>query len=120
MAVPRKRSLSLTSLELKIMQALWEVGPASVKVVRQALCPTPMLAYTSVQTMLNILQRKGKVKRTLQGRAYVYHPLVFREKVIVAMLQEIIHRMFGGSAEQLVLTLIKSNLADIDRLCELA
>jgi predicted transcriptional regulator len=122
MAVPRKRSkrsLSLTPLELRIMQALWEVGPASVKVVRQALCPTSVLAYTSVQTVLNILQRKGKVKRTLQGGAYLYHPVVSQEKVTVAMLQDIIHRMFGGSAEQLVLTLIENNLADPARICEL-
>jgi predicted transcriptional regulator len=120
MAAPRIRSLSLTPLELRIMQALWEVGPASVKVVRQALCPTPMLAYTSVQTVLNILQRKGKVKRTLHGRAYVYYPVVSREQVTVAILQDIIHRMFGGSVEQLVLSLIKENLADPARICELA
>ncbi len=120
MAVPRKRSLSLTPLELRIMQALWEVGPASVKVVRQALRPKSELAYTSVQTVLNILQRKGKVKRTLQGRAYLYHAVVSQEKVNVAMLQDIIHRMFDGSAEQLVLTLIESNLADPARICELA
>jgi predicted transcriptional regulator len=71
MAAPLIRSLSLTPLELRIMQALWEVGPASVKVVRQAVCPTSMLAYTSVQSVLNILQKKGKVKRALHGRAYV-------------------------------------------------
>jgi predicted transcriptional regulator len=120
MAVPRKRSPSLTPLELKIMQALWEVGPANVKVVQRALRPTSVLAYTSVQTVLNILQRKGKTERKLEGRAYLYRAVVSREKVTVAMLQDMIHRMFGGSADQLVVTLIESNLADPARVCELA
>ena len=54
MTVRRQRSPSLTPLELRIMQALWEVGPASVKVVRQTLRPNSVLAYTSVQTVLMI------------------------------------------------------------------
>lgn len=120
MTVRRKRSPSLTPLELKIMQALWEVGPASVKVVRQTLRPNSVLAYTSVQTVLNILLRKGKVKRTLLGRVYLYRAAVSHEQVSVVMLQDIVHRMFGGSAEQLVLTLVKSNLADPARICALA
>lgn len=120
MAAGRKQSLSLTPLELRIMQALWEVGPASVKVVRHALRPRSLLAYTSVQTVLNILERKGKVKRTLQGRAYLYRAVVSQEEVSAAMLHDIIHRMFGGSVEQLVITLIENNLADLDRIRELA
>jgi BlaI family penicillinase repressor len=120
MAVPRKRSALLTPLELRIMQALWAVGPASVEDVRKGLPPTSVLAYTSVQTVLNILQQKGKLKRTLHARAYLYHSVVSQEKVTAAMLQDIIQRMFGGSAEQLVLALIESNLTDPARICELA
>ena len=120
MTTRRQRSPALTPLELRIMQALWEVGPASVKVVRQTLRPNSVLAYTSVQTVLNILKRKGKVKRTLQGRAYVYHAVVSRERASAAMLQDIIHRMFGGSAEKLVMALIESNLADLTRISEIA
>ena len=102
-----------------MMQVLWEVGPASVKVVRQALHPTAALAYTSVQTVLDILQRKGKVKRILRGRAYVYHAVVSQREAAAGMLQDIILRMFDGSAEKLMFTLIKSNLADLDRIYEL-
>jgi predicted transcriptional regulator len=102
------------------MQALWEAGPASVKVVRNALRPRPLLAYTSVQTVLNILERKGKVKRTLQGRAYCYRAVVSKEKASAAMLYDVIHRMFGGSAEQLVICLIANSLCDRDRISELA
>ena len=86
MTVRQKRSSSLTPLELRMMKVLWEVGPASVKVVQQNLCPRSELAYTSVHTVLNILQQKGKVKRTLQGRAYEYCAVVSHEDVSAAML----------------------------------
>lgn len=120
MTVRQKRSSSLTPLELRMMQVLWEVGPASVKVVQQTLRPRSELAYTSVQTVLNILQRKGKVKRTLRGRAYEYRAVVSHEEVAAAVLQDMIHRLFGGSAEQLVLTLMENHLIDRDRICQLA
>ena len=60
----------LTKLELKIMQVIWRCGRCTVGAVQEEL--DPPLAYTTVQTMLNILERKGKLKRELQGRAYVY------------------------------------------------
>ncbi|MGB6130378.1 MAG: BlaI/MecI/CopY family transcriptional regulator [Acidobacteriaceae bacterium] len=120
MAIPRKCFPSLTPLELRIMQVLWRIGPASVRDVRQALRPSTVLAYTSVQTMLNILERKGKVNRTLQGRAYQYRATVSREKISIAMLHDLINRVFGGSVEELLRTLIRSNLADIDRVSEFA
>lgn len=119
MTVRRRYFSSLTPLELRMMQVLWEVGPASVKVVRQALHPTAALAYTSVQTVLNILQRKGKVKRILRGRAYVYHAVISQREAAAGMLQDIILRMFDGSAEKLMFTLIESNLTDLDRIYEL-
>jgi len=120
MAAPRKCFPALTPLELRIMQVLWKIGPANVKDVRQALRPSTVLAYTSVQTMLNILERKGKVNRTLQGRAYQYRAVVSKEKVSLAVLHDLINRVFGGSVEELLRTLIRSNLADTDRVREFA
>ena len=70
--MPRPRSENLTPLELEIMHVLWAEGPANVQIVQQHL--PRQLAYTTVQTMLNILHRKGKVKRTLKDRAYIYRP----------------------------------------------
>jgi predicted transcriptional regulator len=102
------------------MQVLWEVGPASVRVVQQALRTRSNLAYTSVQTVLNILERRGKVKRTLQGRAYFYRAVISQEEVSAAMLRDIIYRMFDGSTERLVKTLIETNLIVLDRIRELA
>ena len=75
--MPRRKSFdqSLTPLELEIMTVLWETGPANVQSV-QARLTARNLAYTTVQTMLNVLERKGKVKRRLKDRAYFYQPIV--------------------------------------------
>ena len=102
----RKKSEQLTPLELEIMHVLWESGPANVQSVQQNL-PRP-LAYTTVQTMLNILQKKGKVKRTLQDRAYFYKPVVSRSQVVSQHMSDIVDRLFGGSAESLVMSLVET------------
>jgi predicted transcriptional regulator len=112
----------LTPLELEIMKVLWENGPANVQAVQVRL--PGGLAYTTVQTMLNVLHRKGKVKRTLQGRAYAYAAVVSREKARTQALADIIKRLFGGSAESLVMNLVESRrltpemLAALNRLVE--
>jgi len=67
---------SLTPTELEIMNVLWETGPANVQTIQQRL--PRELAYTTVQTMLNILHRKGKVRRSLKRRAYFYKAVVSR------------------------------------------
>src|SRR5256885_2538479 len=76
----RRKTEHLTPLELEIMHVLWETGAANVQTVQQKL--ERELAYTTVQTMLNILHRKGKVKRTLKERAYFYRPAVSRSQVV--------------------------------------
>lgn len=102
----RKKSEQLTPLELEIMHVLWESGPANVQSVQQNLARP--LAYTTVQTMLNILQKKGKVKRTLQDRAYFYKPVVSRSQVVSQHMSDIVDRLFGGSAESLVMSLVET------------
>jgi len=119
MVASRKSYLLLTPLELKIMQVLWRVDQASVQSVQQALRPGANLAYTSVQTMLNILKSKGKVKRTLRGKAYLYRAAVSQRKISNAMLGDLINRVFAGSADQLILTLIGSRRERCDRIREL-
>lgn len=102
----RRKSEHLTPLELEIMHVLWETGPANVQSVQQHL--KRELAYTTVQTMLNILQRKGKVKRTLKDRAYFYKPAVSRSQVVGQHMSDIVERLFGGSAESLVMSLVET------------
>ena len=102
----RRKAEHLTPLELEIMHVLWEVTPANVQTVQQHL--KRELAYTTVQTMLNILLRKGKVKRTLKDRAYFYRPVVSRSHVSRKQISDIVDRMFGGSAESLVMSLVET------------
>ncbi len=97
----------LTPLELEIMNVLWETGPANVQAV-QAHMQGRELAYTTVQTMLNILHRKGKVKRQLKDRAYVYRPVLSRQKAVTQAVGDMLDRFFGGSADSLVLNLVET------------
>jgi BlaI family penicillinase repressor len=105
----RKADEPLTRLELEIMKALWEGSPASVQEVQQRVAAERPLAYTTVQTMLNILVRKGRAKRTLVDRAYHYRAAISREKAAGSMLRDLVGRMFGGSAEALVLSLVETS-----------
>ena len=107
----------LTRLELKIMQVIWRRGASTVNDVQNEM--EQPLAYTTVQTMLNILERKGKLDRELQGRAYVYRAKVSEEKAIGQSLRDIVDRMFGGSSEELVMSLLKSRQIDAKRLAKL-
>jgi predicted transcriptional regulator len=107
----------LTRLELKIMQVIWRQGASTVNDVQNEL--EPALAYTTVQTMLNILERKGKLERELQGRAYVYRAKVSEEKAVGQSVRDMIDRMFGGSSEELVMSLLKSRQIDAKRLAKL-
>jgi len=109
----------LTPLELEIMKVLWDAGPATVQWVQEKLPGAPKLAYTTVQTMLNVLHRKGKVKRTLKGRAYEYAPLFSREMAERTTLRDVITRFFGGSAESLVMSLVASRDLKPEKLAEL-
>lgn len=108
----------LTPLELQIMQVLWESGPSNVQAVQQRL--EGNLAYTTVQTMLNVLQRKGKVKRTLHGRAYDYRAIVHKEKALNHAVADLVNRMFNGSAEDLVMNLMRTKQIKPQRLAELS
>jgi BlaI family penicillinase repressor len=107
----------LTKLELQIMQVIWKLGVSSVKDVQEGL--EQKLAYTTVQTMLNILERKGKLRRKLRGRAYIYSATVTEAKASRHAVRDLVDRMFGGSADELVMSLIKSRQIDPKRIAEL-
>jgi BlaI family transcriptional regulator, penicillinase repressor len=106
-----------TKLELRIMQAVWKRGGGTVSEVQSEL--DPPLAYTTVQTMLNILERKGKLKRELEGRAYIYTAKVSEAKALGQQLRDLVDRMFGGSSEELVMSLLKTRQIDAKKLAEL-
>ena len=109
---------TLTKLELQIMQVIWKQGASTVSAVQQGLAQD--LAYTTVQTMLNILLRKGKLKRELQGRAFTYSATVTEAKASTHAVRDLVDRMFGGSSEELVMSLIKSRQIDPRKIAELS
>ncbi len=115
---PKRKSSQLTRLELQIMEILWRIGAGTVQEVQNSI-PGEPLAYTTVQTMLNILHRKGRVKRKLIGKAYTYSPILSREKAVKEALVDVVNRMFGGSVEALVMSLLKTKQLDPKRLREL-
>jgi len=102
----KAKAHSLTPTELEIISVLWETGPANVQTVQQRL--KRELAYTTVQTMLNILHRKDKVKRTLENRAYLYQATISRRQVVHQTIGDLVDRLFGGSAENLVMSLLET------------
>ena len=112
------KEAGLTKLELRIMQVIWRIGSSTVSAVQAEL--EPPLAYTTVQTMLNILERKGKLRRELQGRAYIYAAAVTEARASGQGLLDLVDRMFGGSSEALVMSLLKSWQIDAKRLAELS
>ena len=116
--MPKSDKPTLTKLELQIMQVIWRHGASTVTAVQEALPQD--LAYTTVQTMLNILHRKGKLKRELHGRAFAYTATVTEAKASTHAVRDLVDRMFGGSSEELVMSLIKSRQIDAKKIAELS
>jgi len=115
----KKDSDQLTPLELDLMQVLWETGPATVQTVQERLAAKRELAYTTVQTMLNVLLRKKRVSRSLKGRAYHYRPALSQRQASRHAVTDLLDRMFDGSAERLVLNLIEERHLTPERLAKL-
>ena len=109
----------LTPLELEIMKVLWDTGPASVQTVQERLPAERQLAYNTVQTMLNVLCRKGKVRRELHARAYLYDPAVSRVQAARQAVGDLVQRMFDGSPESLVLSLVETRQLTPEKLARL-
>ncbi len=118
--MPRRKNTdpSLTPLELEIMNVLWETGPAAVQTVQGRLKGRD-LAYTTVQTMLNVLHRKGRVKRQLKDRAYLYRPVLSRQKAVSQAVGDMLDRFFGGSADSLVLSLVETRHLTLEKLARI-
>jgi BlaI family transcriptional regulator, penicillinase repressor len=119
--VPRRKQSSsppLTPLELEIMSVLWEGGPGNVQAIQSRLTSRD-LAYTTVQTMLNVLHRKGRVRRRLKDRAYIYGAVLSREKAASQAIGEMLDRFFGGSADSLVLNLVETRQLTEEKLADL-
>jgi len=103
----RTRRRTLTEQELEIMKVVWGLGRATVRDVYEVLRERRKIAYTTVMTMMNILEAKKHLKKRARDRAYVYQATRPRSQVIKAMVREFVDRVFNGSAEPLLVQLIK-------------
>ena len=109
----------LTPLERRIMRVLWDEGAGNVQKVLQGMDGEPQLAYTTVQTTLNVLHRKGRVKRKLVGRAFEYSAAVSQEAADSHAIKDLLHKVFQGSVDDLLLSLVKSKHLNAQKLAEL-
>jgi predicted transcriptional regulator len=109
---------ALTKLELQIMKVIWRLGASNAGAVQESL--EQRLAYTTVQTMLNILTKKGKLKRTLRGRSFEYSATISEAAASRHAVRDLVDRMFGGSSEELVMSLIKSRQIDVKQIARLS
>jgi BlaI family transcriptional regulator, penicillinase repressor len=105
----RQRSRTLTGQELEIMKVIWERERATVRDVYEALLERRKVAYTTVMTMMKILEQKGFLKKSQEDRAYVYRPAQAKRQVIGAMVKDFINRVFNGSAEPLLVHLVEEH-----------
>lgn len=104
----RPKNATLTPQELEIMKLVWQRESATVRDVYEALLERRKIAYTTVMTMMKILEAKGYLKKRRQDRAFVYQPTQPKNKVIGGMIREFVDRVFNGAAEPLLVHLVKS------------
>ena len=103
----RPRSSTLTEQELEIMKIVWQLEKATVRDVYEALLERRKIAYTTVMTMMKILEQKEYLKKSQEDRAYVYRPSRPKNQVIRGMVREFVDRVFNGSAQPLLLHLVE-------------
>ena len=115
----RKKSSNLTDAELRLMEVLWEKGKATVADVVEALPDSVPLAYSTVLTTLRILENKGYLRHTKDGRSFTYRPLVKREQAREHALTHLLRRFFEDSPELLMLSLVEHRKIGVEELSRL-
>jgi predicted transcriptional regulator len=89
------------------MQVVWQKGPGTVQQILDALVDPPVLAYNTVLTTIRILERKGYVQHSKDGRAHVYRPMVERDEASRSEIRHLVGRFFRNSHEDLVLNILE-------------
>jgi predicted transcriptional regulator len=100
---------TLTPQELAIMKVVWSLGDATVRQVYETMREKRPVAYTTVMTMMRILEDKGYLRKALVDRAHVYTPARPQQKVMGAMVREFVDRVFDGAPNSLLLHLARDN-----------
>jgi BlaI family transcriptional regulator, penicillinase repressor len=103
----RPKSETLTGQELEIMKIIWPLGGATVRDIYERLRDRRSVAYTTVQTMMNILEAKGHLRKEPGDKAQIYVPIRPQQAVVKSMVREFVDRVFDGSARPLLVHLVK-------------
>jgi BlaI family transcriptional regulator, penicillinase repressor len=115
----RKRTVKLTRFELEMMDALWDLGSASIREIHERLPERKRPAYTTVQTIIRRLEEKGAVRQTRQiGNAHIFEPVVTREAAHRRLIDELLD-LLGGSARPLMAHLAEAGKLSLEDLREL-
>ncbi len=115
----RKEKRLLTDHQMLLMGVMWEKGRATVQQVKDALPKREALAYSTILTTLRYLEWKGYLDHDVDGRTYVYYPVVAREEVVESTLSNMADRLFRGSAERLMATFLQKQKLSPDKLKKL-
>lgn len=99
----------LTNQELEIMKVVWQRGSATVREVYEELLQHRKIAYTTVMTMMGILEQKRRLKKEMSDRAYVYRPAEPQDAVVGSMVTDFVKRVFDGSAKPLLVHLVQND-----------
>lgn len=102
-----KHTPPLTPAELEIMRVVWQHGEATVRDVYEALREQRQVAYTTVLTMMKVLEQKGHLRKRTSERAHVYRPVRSEAVVMRSMVREFVERVFGGAAHPLLVHLLE-------------
>lgn len=109
----------LTAVELEMMNVIWRIGPCSVAQVLEQLRPTRELAYTSVSTIVRILEQKGYVTSQKAGRGHLYSAAITRDEYQAMSLQHLVKNVFEGTPTLLVRRLLDSDTLTNEELAEI-
>ena len=115
----RRTSKYPTELELEILKILWRDSEATVRQVKNQLSNFRELAYTSVMTMMTIMTEKGYLKRSKKDNYYIYKPQITEQETTQGMLDDVVNRLFDGSAMTAVVNLIETGDIDESELAKL-
>ena len=109
----------LTDQELEIMKIVWVRGTATVRDVYEELLKHRKIAYTTVMTMMGILEQKGHLKKSADERAYLYTPAQPQREVVGNMVHDFLRRVFNGSAKPLLIQLVEDKKLSTEELDEI-
>jgi BlaI family transcriptional regulator, penicillinase repressor len=103
-------SIILTRQELRIMKVIWERGMATVKDVCDVMSQKRAIAYTTVLTLMGILEEKGALMHSRSGRAYMYKPLLTRQQATRNQVRDVLARFFDGNVEKMIASVLEDEI----------